>query len=155
MAIRWRYALVGMIIVLVGGSPATADPQTIFAPIDDLTGVELGLELVADGLGVPIKGKVAPGEPERLYVVNLRGQLTAVELDTGTKTQFLNLSGRLVPGGVLGPGSYDERGFLGVAFHPDYQLNGRFYTYTSEPKPPHQRFRPRSLWVCSPTTRTS
>jgi glucose/arabinose dehydrogenase len=34
---------------------------------------------------------------------------------------------------VAGPGTFDERGFLGVAFHPDYHRNGKLYTYTSEP----------------------
>jgi glucose/arabinose dehydrogenase len=45
----------------------------------------------------------------------------------------MDVSARLVALGVLGPGTYDERGFLGVAFHPDYQYNGLLYTYTSEP----------------------
>jgi len=36
------------------------------------------------------------------------------------------------PLGVCGPDTFDERGFLGVAFHPNFQLNGLFYTYTSE-----------------------
>jgi glucose/arabinose dehydrogenase len=35
--------------------------------------------------------------------------------------------------GVLGPNTFDERGFLGLAFHPNYQANGKLYTYTSEP----------------------
>src|SRR6185503_4307261 len=39
---------------------------------------------------------------------------------------------RLIELGIAGPETYDERGFLGVAFHPDYMTNGRFYTYTSE-----------------------
>ena len=35
--------------------------------------------------------------------------------------------------GVCGPNTFDERGLLGVAFHPNYQQNGLLYTYTSEP----------------------
>jgi glucose/arabinose dehydrogenase len=65
--------------------------------------------------------------------VNQSGQLTAVEIATGAKTEFLNVSSRLVPVGILGPGTFDERGFLGLAFHPNYATNGKFYTYTSEP----------------------
>jgi hypothetical protein len=52
---------------------------------------------------------------------------------TGSKTVFLDVGARLVTLGVLGPNTFDERGLLGVAFHPDYQANGRLYTYTSEP----------------------
>jgi hypothetical protein len=34
---------------------------------------------------------------------------------------------------VSGPGTFDERGFLGLAFHPAFATNGLLYTYTSEP----------------------
>ena len=44
---------------------------------------------------------------------------------------FLDVSGLLVPLGV-GDGGFDERGFLGVAFHPSYASNGKLYTWTSE-----------------------
>ena len=36
--------------------------------------------------------------------------------------------------GVCGPNTFDERGLLGVAFHPKYAQNGLLYTYTSEPE---------------------
>ena len=38
-----------------------------------------------------------------------------------------------MPLGVEGPDTFDERGFLGLAFHPEFAHNGLFYTYTSEP----------------------
>ena len=38
-----------------------------------------------------------------------------------------------MPLGIFGPSTFDERGLLGVAFHPNYEQNGLFYTYTSEP----------------------
>src|SRR4029453_11938127 len=94
---------------------------------------QLKLKLIADGLVQPLKAKIAPGEPGRFYVVNQSGELTAVETATGPKTQLLNGASRMVPIGVLGPGTFDERGFLGLAFHPNYASNGLFYTYTSEP----------------------
>ena len=112
--------------------PATAFDDTVFAPIHR-GGTRIGLEAVANGMTAPLKGVVAPGEPSRLYVVDQTGQLWAVDLATGTKTLFLDVSARLVTLGVLGPNTFDERGFLGVAFHPDYATNGKFYTYTSEP----------------------
>jgi glucose/arabinose dehydrogenase len=112
---------------------AVADESTVFAPIKPLSGFHLKLKLITDGLVEPLKAKIAPGEPGRFYVVNQSGQLTAVEIATGAKTPFLDVSSRLVALGVLGPGTFDERGFLGLAFHPDYAHNGKFYTYTSEP----------------------
>ena len=45
-----------------------------------------------------------------------------------------------MPLGAFGPGSFDERGLLGLAFHPDYRRNGLLYTYTSEPLGPEFDF---------------
>jgi len=34
--------------------------------------------------------------------------------------------------GIAGPGSFDERGFIGFALHPEFPENGKVYNYTSE-----------------------
>ncbi len=47
-----------------------------------------------------------------------------IRLHSGTKTVFLDVGDRLVPLGSGGPGTFDERGLLGLAFHPDYAANG-------------------------------
>ncbi len=108
--------------------------STIFAPIEDNSGIPISLAITASGFTNPLKGKQAPGVPGRMYVVDQNGTLWAVELASGSKTVFLNVSSRLVPLGVTpDPNSFDERGFLGVAFHPGYASNGKFYTWTSEP----------------------
>jgi glucose/arabinose dehydrogenase len=117
----------------VAHPPSNPYDDTIFAPINDEVGFRVGLTVAAKGLTAPLKGVTAPGQPGRLYVVDQPGRLWAVDLTTGEKTVFLDVSARLVPLGVCGPGTFDERGFLGVAFHPSYQTNGLLYTYTSEP----------------------
>jgi glucose/arabinose dehydrogenase len=115
-------------------NPGIAEADTtVFAPIEREGGIAIKLALVADGLNAPVEAKVAPGEKGRFYVVSQAGQVTAVDRHTGAKTQFLDVNPRLVPVGVLGPGSFDERGLLGLAFHPKYKKNGRFFLYTSEP----------------------
>jgi glucose/arabinose dehydrogenase len=106
--------------------------QTFFAPIN-ASGTKIQLELVTSGLVAPNKGTVAPGLPNHLFVVDQPGQVWAVNLTTGVKTPFLDVSARLVTLGVLGPNTFDERGLLGLAFHPNFQQNGLLYTYTSEP----------------------
>jgi glucose/arabinose dehydrogenase len=133
LRLRLTPLLVVSLFSVFAVTKVTADPATIFAPIKPLDGFKLKLKLVAEGLVAPLKGKIAPGEPRRFYVVNQSGQLTAVDIHTGKKTQFLDLSNRLITFGKAGPGTYDERGLLGVAFHPHYRHNGKFYTYTSEP----------------------
>ncbi len=94
--------------------------------------VHIRLELVADGLTAPNWGAVAPGDAGRLFVTDQDGILWAIDLASGDKTVFLDVSPLLVDLGVFGPGTFDERGLLGVAFHPQYQTNGLLYTYTSE-----------------------
>jgi glucose/arabinose dehydrogenase len=145
MTKRTRHALVAVLTFVWTVLPATSSfahcPQTpfddtFFAPIH-ASGLRIGLEPVASGLTSPLKGTIAPGLPNHLFIVDQPGVLWAVNLTTGAKTPFLNVGptglNRLVTLGVLGPNTFDERGLLGLAFHPDFATNGLLYTYTSEP----------------------
>ncbi len=107
-----------------------ADP--IPAPVPAGT-IHVQLELVASGLTAPNWGINAPGD-DRLFVVDQDGIVWAIDADTGDKAVFLDATGLLVTLGVFGPDSFDERGLLGLAFHPDYINNGLLYTYTSQPE---------------------
>lgn len=92
--------------------------------------LRIGLEIVADGLTAPTWGTFAPGVREDvLFVTDQDGLLWAIDVGGGRKSKFLDLRDRLVRLNR----AYDERGLLGVAFHPEFRENGRFYTYTSEP----------------------
>lgn len=112
------------------GNPGLEDPLP--EPITK-GGVHIQLDAVATGLAAPIWGTFAPGSGDRLFVADQSGVLWVVDLATGDRGEFLSVSDRLVELGVFGPGTFDERGLLGVAFHPDYATNGLLYTYTSEP----------------------
>jgi glucose/arabinose dehydrogenase len=120
------------------GAPALAHPpgnpydNTIFAPVRT-DGVRIGLEKVSDGFTSPMKGVTAPGHPGHLFLIDQVGRLVSLDLSAKNKTVVLDVSARLVPLGVQGPNTFDERGFLGTAFHPGYASNGLLYTYTSEP----------------------
>ena len=106
--------------------------ETQFAPITRF-GPLITLTTIATGLTAPNKGVSAPGDRNHLYVVDQPGVAWKINVNTGVKTVFLNLRGRIVPLGIEGPDTFDERGFLGLAFHPGFASNGLFYTYTSEP----------------------
>ncbi len=119
--------------VLCGwGAHTHAGTDRLLTPIRQ-GGCPIGLETVATGLTAPGWGIAAPGDTGRLFVADLDGILWAIDLTTGAKTVFLDVSAQLVTLGVAGPGTFDARGFLGVAFHPGYFSNGLLYTYTSEP----------------------
>src|SRR5262245_17448507 len=112
--------------------------DTRFAPITRF-GPAISVEPVAEGLVAPNRGVTAPGLPGYLFVVDQTGQIWAINLgsvDPATglpqRSLFLDVGARLVTLGVLGPNTFDERGLLGLAFHPDFASNRRFYTYTSE-----------------------
>ncbi len=115
------------------GAPAAAlGQEQLLAPVQrsDKT---IALAPVASGLTAPNWGTAPSGDTSRLFVADQNGILWVIDLATGSKAVFADLSGLLVPLGAFGPGSFDERGLLGVAFHPAYALNGLLYTYTSEP----------------------
>ena len=119
--------------LLVAG-PASAQGTKLADPIPTAipgSAITVGLEQVADGLLAPTAAAVAPGHRRHLFVADQNGQIWDVDLGRGGKRLFADLSSRLVRLGVFR--GYDERGLLGIAFHPDFEENGLLYTFTSEP----------------------
>ncbi len=126
--------LVIALATLLATVPAAAQP--LEDPIEDTIrrgGVHITLDTVADGLVSPVWATSAPGLDDHLYIVDQTGLLHAQDLTTNERTIVLDVSDLLVPLGIGGPGTFDERGFLGVAFSPDFASNGLLYTYTSQP----------------------
>jgi len=113
--------------------------ETPGEPLDDPIaesipmGVTVELTTIASGLTAPNWATYAPGNDNHLFVVDQAGIIYALNLDSGATSPFLDLSSRLVELGAFGPDSLDERGLLGLAFHPNYPDNGLLYTYSSEP----------------------
>lgn len=77
----------------------------------------------------PVGVEVAPGQPDRAYVVEQGGRgapsrVVTLRAGDAAPSTFVDLSDRVVTGG--------EAGLLGLAFHPDYAQNGRvFVSYTA------------------------
>jgi glucose/arabinose dehydrogenase len=90
----------------------------------------VGLRLVAEGLTSPVT-MADPGDGSgRLFLVDQIGVIRVLMPDgTLAPAPFLDLRSRMV---ALMPG-FDERGLLGLAFHPGYETNGRFFVYYSAP----------------------
>lgn len=76
----------------------------------------LALKTVASGLERPVQVVAPLGDP-RVFVVEQTGDIEVISGGSVLPIPFLNLS--VSSGG--------EQGLLGVAFHPDYATNGKFY----------------------------
>jgi glucose/arabinose dehydrogenase len=88
----------------------------------------LTTEQVATGLARPIFATHAPGDSDRLYIVEQRGTIRILDISGGTPAlgaTFLDIQARVNDGG-------NEQGLLGLAFHPDHQSNGFFYVYYTD-----------------------
>ena len=114
-------ALCAAAVLGVAAGPVQAQQQE---------GPSVGLRQVADGLTSPV-ALVAPGDGSgRRFIVDQVGVIRVLT-PGGELLQepFLDLRSRIVP---LMP-DFDERGVLGLAFHPGYAGNGRFFVYYSAP----------------------
>ncbi len=101
---------------------AVAVPQARAAT----AGLPPGLKFttVASGLTRPVFVTHAGDGSGRLFIVQQGGQVLVLKNGSVLPTPFLDVSGRITTTG-------NEQGLLGLAFHPNYAANGRFFiTYT-------------------------
>jgi uncharacterized repeat protein (TIGR03806 family) len=67
-----------------------------------------------------------PGETNRLFLLEKRGRILVItNLAAPTRTVFLDLTARVAASDTVS----DERGLLGLAFHPGYATNRQFYVF--------------------------
>jgi len=124
------------IVVSCCAAIANAQPQDVLPDIPR-GDVAIRLQPIVTGMGAPDYATSAPGNPDRLYVIEQRGLLQVVDNGSLLPTPALDIQG--VIGGAFNPASAnDERGFLGVAFHPGFTDSTNpgyrtLYTYNSQP----------------------
>jgi glucose/arabinose dehydrogenase len=99
--------------VIHGFDPA-ADPAEVTA---------IRAARVGGGLDGAVFAGSAPGRPDALFVVQKDvGRIVVLDPATGASSPFLQ-----IPAGELTTGG--EQGLLGLAFHPGYAANGRFFVH--------------------------
>ncbi|MEZ6191239.1 MAG: PQQ-dependent sugar dehydrogenase [Phycisphaerales bacterium] len=81
---------------------------------------QLDTTRVASGLNAPIFATTAPGRADQLFIVERSGTIKIMNTATGavSPTNFLS---------IPDVNTTQEGGFLGLAFHPDFANNGKFY----------------------------
>lgn len=93
--------------------------------------VRVRLQPIVSTINLPtvIKTAVLPGDSfERLFMATQTGEIYY----TGDEEieAFLDIRSQIITLGTSN-GGYDERGLLGLAFHPDFYNNGMFYLHYS------------------------
>lgn len=85
----------------------------------------IGIERIATGLEEPLYVTHAGDGSNRLFVVEKSGRVLILKGGAILEKPFLDISSKVAEVGR-------ETGFLGIAFHPDYKNNGRFFVnYTA------------------------
>jgi glucose/arabinose dehydrogenase len=90
--------------------------------------IAVGTQLITDGVTHPTAFAEPADGSGRLFVCEQEGRIRIIKNGTLLPAPFLDLSGE-----VIKKGGYDERGLLGLAFHPNFKKNGKFYVYCSVP----------------------
>lgn len=111
----------------VSSTSAALGPSPIGSP------VAIGVKKLATGLVSPVQLVQTSGEHGRRYVVDQVGVIWGLNRRGDLRSHpFLDIRSKITP---LDP-AYDERGLLGLAFHPRFAHNGRFFVfYTAPPRP--------------------
>ena len=82
-------------------------------------------DLIGTGFAGAVSASSAPGDPDHLYVIKKdTGEIFRFDPATGAATLFMDIDD------FAGGG---ERGVLGIAFHPQYASNGRFFIFVTAP----------------------
>ena len=94
---------------------------------------EVGTKLIAEDLVSPVTLVESPDDSGRLYIVDQIGIIWVHTPERGLLPEpFLDLRDQIIPL----KDAHEERGLLGLAFHPDYKENGRFFVFYSAPLAP-------------------
>ncbi|MEK6701377.1 MAG: PQQ-dependent sugar dehydrogenase [Planctomycetota bacterium] len=124
---------------LLAATPAIALGQADVLPNIPRGTIAVYLNPIATGMAAPLYGISAPGDATRLFVLEQKGQVLIVLNGVLQATPALNIQSRVSPPMVI-TNANDERGLLGLAFHPGFATPGSpgfrtLYTYNSEPIP--------------------
>jgi len=112
----------GVSVPAAGTSTSTSPTTSTTTALPPLLG--LGLDVIVEGLDTPVFLTSPPGD-DRLFVVEKPGRIVVLGGDGTEDRVFLDLS-------VLTSEDHMEQGLLGMAFHPAYGENGRFFVHYTD-----------------------
>ncbi|MBI3771068.1 MAG: PQQ-dependent sugar dehydrogenase [Deltaproteobacteria bacterium] len=97
--------------------------SAICAGVPSVAGTSIASVRVAAGLSSPLFVTAPRLDPNRVFVVEQGGRIRIIKNGILLPTAFLAIESKVNFSG--------EQGLLSMAFHPDYETNGRFFVYYS------------------------
>jgi glucose/arabinose dehydrogenase len=82
---------------------------------------EVILKQVMTGFEKPVHLNSPPGDPGRLFIVEVKGRIRIIKNGNLLPTPFMDIVDEVQ--------TYGEMGLLSIAFHPNFQTNRYFYIY--------------------------
>ena len=113
-AVYLAVALLAVSVLCTASGKSLAQPSATIA-----------LQRVLAGLSSPLLVANAHDGSNRLFIVEQTGQIKVLQPGQTSPTVFLDVTSRIVSGG--------EQGLLGLAFHPQFSSNHRFFIYYTRP----------------------
>jgi glucose/arabinose dehydrogenase len=96
------------------------EPEAVSKKTVDPSRVSIAIELVLTGLERPVAVRAAGDGSGRLFIVEQAGRIRIIDSGGLVSTPFLDIENRVRD-------TSNEQGLLGLAFHPEYASNGRFF----------------------------
>jgi glucose/arabinose dehydrogenase len=107
-----------------GDGSSTSVPGTTPTDLGELR--EVTLATVFEGFNFQPSAVGAPVGDDRIFVMQRHGTIRVLDAERNlVEENFIDLTDRVLAGGI-------EQGLLGMAFHPDYVENGRFFVYYTD-----------------------
>jgi len=107
-----------------GDTSSTTVPGTTPSDLGELR--EVTLDTVFEGFNFQPSAVGAPVGDDRIFVMQRHGTIRVLDAERNlVEENFIDLTDRVLAGGI-------EQGLLGMAFHPDYANNGRFFVYYTD-----------------------
>ena len=96
---------------------------TSMGAVGSASAADIKLEPYVTGVNTPL-AMVQPNGDDRKFVIEQFGKVRVIDADGNLLPQpFLDIRNKIVDQWH----DFDERGLLGLAFHPDFASNGKFY----------------------------
>lgn len=105
----------------LGASIAMAT-MLAWASTPSIAQTRIKLEAVATAINTPL-AMVQPAGDNRMFIIEQNGRVKILEGGKVLPNPFLDIRSKIKP--LLH--DFDERGLLGIAFHPKFKDNGKFY----------------------------